>query len=396
MVFQLENEMKMARRFLLSVVLLATALPGQFATAKKPRPPVAEIQPKRFEEHGHVRVDNYYWLRERDNSKVLDYLNAENAYTDAVMADTKPLEERLYRETIARIKQDDSSVPAIDNGYEYYTRFEEGQQYPLYCRRLPQEGAAEAVMIDVNALAEGHPFCSVTGVDVNRQNELAAFAIDTVGRRIYTLRIRDLSNGKLLGEEIPSMTGNFEWAEDGRTLFYTRHDPVTLRPFQVYRHTIGTSPDADVLVYEEKDDTFSCNISKSRSKKYLFIELDQTLSNEVRYLDAANPTGSWAIFLPRSRDHEYSVDHIGDHFYIRTNDQAKNFRLMKAAEGAKGLKDWHEVIAHRDDVFVEQFALFSNDLVVRERRDGLSHVRIIPWSGEPEHEIDFGEPIRLS
>jgi oligopeptidase B len=382
----------MTRRAIFSVALLVTVLSARPAIAQSLQPPVAEVKPVRFEEHGHVRVDNYHWLRERENSKVLDYLKAENAYTDAVMADTKPLEEKLYRETIARIKQDDSSVPYLDNGYEYYTRFEEGKQYPLYCRRLPQDGAAEAVMIDVNELAEGHSFCSVSGARVNRQNELAAFAIDTVGRRIYTLRFKNLTIGKLLDEEIPSMTGNFEWAEDGRTLFYTRQDTVTLRPFQVYRHTIGTSPDADVLVYEEPDETFSCSVSKSRSKKFLFIELDQTLSNEVRYLSAENPTGDWKVFQPRRREHEYSVDHIGEHFYVRSNDQAKNFRLMKTAEGATEQVNWQEVIPHREHVLLEQFALFSKNLVVRERRDGLSHVRIIPWSGEPEHELDFGEP----
>jgi oligopeptidase B len=382
----------MTRRAIFSAALLVAVLSARPVIAQSLQPPAAEVKPVRFEEHGHVRVDNYLWLRERENSKVIDYLKAENAYTDAVMADTKPLEEKLYRETIARIKQDDSSVPFVDNGYEYYTRFEEGKQYPLYCRRLPQDGAAEAVMIDVNELAEGHSFCSVSGARVNRQNELAAFAIDTVGRRIYKLRFKNLSNGKLLDEEIPLMTGDFEWAEDGRTLFYTRQDPVTLRPFQVYRHTIGASPDADVLVYEETDETFSCSVSKSRSKKFLFIELDQTLSNEVRYLSAENPTGDWKVLQPRRRDHEYSVDHIGDHFYVRSNDQAKNFRLMKTAEGATEQTNWQEVVPHREHVLLEQFALFSKHLVVRERHDGLSHVRIIPWSGEPEHELDFGEP----
>jgi oligopeptidase B len=376
----------------LSAVLLFTVLLALSTRAQIPKPPVAEVKPVKHELHGHVRVDNYAWMRERDSSKVLDYLKAENAYTDAMMAGTKPLEEKLYREIIARIKQDDSTVPYQDNGYEYYARFEEGKQYPLHCRRLPQDGAAEQLMIDVNTLAEGHAFCSVAGVSVNLQNELAAFAVDTVGRRIYTLRIKNLSNGKLLNEEIPSMTGSFVWAEDGQTLFYTRQDPVTLRPFQVYRHTIGTSPDADVLVYEEKDETFSCTVSKSRSKKYLFISSDQTLSNEVRYLNAKNPTGSWTVFQPRRRKHEYSIDHIGNQFYIRTNDQAKNFRLMKVAEGATEQKNWQEVIAHRDDVLIEQFALFLDYLVVQERREGLSRARIIPWSGEPEHELDYGEP----
>jgi oligopeptidase B len=379
-------------RFLKSVAVPIALLCVQLAAAKKPQPPIAEVRPHELTEHGRVRVDNYYWLRERGDPKVLAYLKAENDYVDAVMADTKPLEEKLYREIIGRIKQDDSTVPYPENGYEYFARLEEGKQYPLFCRRRLEAGAGEEVMLDVNELAQGHPFCSASGVDVNRQNNLGAFAVDTVGRNIYTLRIKDLTTGKLLADEIPAMTADFEWAEDGRTLFYTRQDPTTLRPHQVYRHAVGASADDDELVYEEKDETFSCSLAKSRSKKFLFIVSDHTLSNEVRFLDAANPTGEWKVLERRRRDHEYSVDHLNGAFYIRTNDQAKNFRLMKVAEDATGRENWQEVVPHRDDVLLERFVLFEDYLVVQERREGLSHVRIIPWSGEGEHELDFGEP----
>ncbi|HEX2476178.1 MAG TPA: S9 family peptidase [Lacipirellulaceae bacterium] len=382
----------MWQRFISSIAVPIALLCMQGAAAEMPQPPIAEVRPHELKEHGRVRLDNYYWLRERGDAKVLAYLKAENDYIDAVMADTKPLEEKLYREIIGRIKQDDSTVPYPDNGYEYFARLEEGQQYPLFCRRRLQNGAAEEVMLNVNELAKGHSFCSASGVDVNRQNNLGAFAVDTVGRNIYTLRIKDLTTGKMLDDEIPAMTANFEWAEDGRTLFYTRQDPTTLRPYQVYRHVVGTSADDDVLVYEEKDETFDCALAKSRSKKFLFIVSDHTLSNEVRFLDAANPTGEWKVLEPRRRDHEYSVDHLNGVFYIHTNDNAKNFRLMKTAEDATGREHWQEVVPHRDDVFLERFVLFDDYLVVQERRDGLSHVRIIPWSGEAEYELDFGEP----
>jgi oligopeptidase B len=383
--------MRSLRILFVSVAILLAALSAHSLLAQPPRPPVAEIKPVDLKEHGKVRVDNYFWLRERDNPKVLDYLQAENAYTDAVMAESKPLEEKLYRETIARIKQDDSTVPYLDNGYEYWTKFSEGQEYPIYCRRLPQAGAEDEVMIDVNELAKGNTFCSVSGLEVNRQKSLAAFAIDTVGRNIYTLRIKDLASGKLLDDNVPAMAGNLVWAEDSKTVFYTRQDPETLRPYQIYRHVVGTDPAVDVLVYEEKDDTFNCYVSKSRSKKYIMIASEHTLSNEFRYLDATNPTGEFRVFEPRRRDHEYSVDHLGDHFYIRSNDKAKNFRLLKTAENATAQANWQDVIPHRDDVLLEDFSLFDDYLVVQERRSGLSRLRVIPLSNEPEHEIDLPE-----
>ena len=224
------------------------------ANAQRAQAPKAEIKPTELTKHGHTRVDNYFWLRSRTDKKVLDYLKAENEYLDAMMADTKPLEEKLYKETIARLKQDESSVPYKDNGYEYYSRFEEGKQYRIYCRRRDQDNAPEEILLDVNKLAEGHAFCSVAGVDVNPSNDLAAFAVDMVGRRMYTLHVKELSSGKVLEDEIPRVSRNFEWAEDGRTLFYTRQDPETLRWYQIYRHKIGTDPKTDELVYEEKDD----------------------------------------------------------------------------------------------------------------------------------------------
>jgi oligopeptidase B len=380
----------MSTRLLVAAITMTTF--SNSLKAETPQPPVAAVVPTELEKHGHVRVDNYFWMRDRDNPKVIDYLEAENNYIDAVMTKTKPLEEKLYKEIIGRIKQDDSSVPYEENGYEYYRRYEEGGQYPIYCRRPATEDAREEVMVDVNQLAQGHKFCSVRSVKVNCHNELAAFAIDTVGRNIFALRIKDLSTDKILDEEIKAITGNFVWAEDGATLFYAKQDPRTLRSFQIFRHQLGTDAANDELVFEEKDETFSCHVSKTRSKKYILIESTHTLSAECRFLNASDPTGEFQVFEPRRRDHEYSVDHIGDWFYVRTNDQAKNFRLMKTAADATSQENWQEVIPHRDTVLLQQFSLFDDYLVVQDRRDGLSRLRIIPWAGGPEHELDFGEP----
>jgi oligopeptidase B len=373
-----------------SIIFIAALCAG--ATAQQPQPPIADKKPVELKKHGHVRVDEYFWLCERANPKVLAYLKAENEYTDAMMTPYKSLEEKLYRETIARIKQEDTTVPYLENGYEYQVRFEEGREYPLHCRRLRQAGATQEVILDVNDLAKGSTFCAVTGFSVNRQNDLAAFSMDTIGRNIFTLRIKDLAKGAMLPDEVPAMTGNFVWAEDGRTLFYTRQDPQTLRPYRIFRHVVGTDTAADVLVYEEKDDTFGCRVSKTRSKKFLLITCRQTVSTECRYLEAANPTGEFRVFAPRRRDHEYSVDHIGDHFYIRTNDKARNFRLMKTAENATTEEHWQVAVPHRDDVLLEDFTLFNDYLVVEERRGGLPHLRVIPWSSpDREHEIDLDE-----
>lgn len=382
----------MPQRSLRAIVVFVAMCAVPYAIAQVPQPPEADVRKTELTAHGHTRIDNYFWLRDRNDRNVLEYLRAENDYLDAVMADTKPLEAKLYQEIIARIKQDDSSVPFTENGQVYYTRYEEGQQYPYYCRRRDQAGSVEEVMLDVNQLAKGHTFCAVPGVKVNRSNNLAAFAVDTVGRRIYTLRVKDLASGEMLSDHILTVTDNFVWAEDGQTLFYTRQDPETLRPYQIYRHMLGSDAGTDALVYEEKDDTFRCSIRKSRSKKYLLIESTHTLSTEYRFLDANKPLGDFQVFEPRRRDHEYSVDHLGDDFYVRTNDQAKNFRLVKTKVATTTQENWQEVVPHRQDVLLERFSLFSQFLVLEERRRGLTHVRIIPWSGAEEHELDFGEP----
>ncbi len=359
-------------------------------------PPVAKVEPVELNTHGHVRIDPYYWLRERDNPDVLAYLEAENAYTDAVTAHTKALEDALFEEMKGRIKQDDASVPYRQDGYYYYTRFEEGQEYPIYCRKQGTLEADEQVLLDANALAEGHDYFNVRGLEVSAGLDLLAFAVDTVGRRNYTLRFKNLTTGKVLPDEIPGVTGNVAWANDNQTVFYTRQDPVTLRWHRIYRHTLGTDPAADVLVYEETDETFSSFVFKTKSKRYLMIGSRQTLSDEYRFLDADDPDGTFQIVQPRQKDHEYGVDHYGDSFYIRTNDGAQNFRLMKTPVTATTRENWQEVIPHRDDVLLEGFEIFKDHLVLAERKNGLRQLRIRPWDGSREHYLDFGEPAYLA
>jgi len=354
--------------------------------------PVAKVVPHRLEMHGHIRTDNYYWLRERDNPEVIAYLEAENAYTEAVMAHTEALRETLYQEILGRIKQTDLSVPFLHNGYYYYSKTEEGKDYPIYARKKGSLEAVEEILVDVNQLAEGHGFTSVGRPAVSTGNEIIAFAHDTVGRRFYTIRFKNLTTGELLPDEIPGSTGNVAWANDNRTLFYARQDPETLRSYQIYRHVLGTEAAQDELVYQEDDVEFSCYVWKTKTEQYIIIGSSQTLSNEYRFLKADDPGGEFALFLPRERNHEYTIDHFGDHFYIATNDGAENFRLMRTPVDTTAKDRWEEVIPHRDDVLLEGFDVFRDHLVVMERRDGLLQMRVRTWLGDEDYYLDFGEP----
>jgi oligopeptidase B len=356
----------------------------------QPTPPTAPVKPKTLETHGIERADNYYWLRERENPEVISYLNAENEYTKAMLADVKSLEEDLFEEIKSRIKQDDSSVPYTDRGYVYYTRFEAGKQYPIYCRKLDTDNATEQIMLNVNVLAEGHSFCSVAGFQVSPDNQLASFAVDFTGRRKYKLKFKNLETGELLDDEIENVTGGSVWAKDNKTVFYTRKDPVTLRAYLVLRHELGSSLDDDVVVFEEEDEEFSCGVSRSRSRDFIMINSQQTLSTETRYLAADDPKGEFKLFSPRQKDHEYSVDHLGDKFFIRSNLDAKNFRLLTADPSALRQSQWKELIPHRDDVLLQRFSLFDDYLVLSERKNGLVQLRIIGDGND--YYLPFDEP----
>jgi len=383
-------------RFLFAILIGAAIVSGPLSNLSAAQdsdvqPPVAAVKPMVLENHGIKRTDNYFWLRERENQEVIDYLNAENAYADSVLADIKPLEESLFEEIKGRIKQDDASVPYTDRGYVYYTRFEEGKQYPIYCRKKDEEGSTESVMLDVNKLAEGKSFCSVSGVRISPNNNLLAFGVDFTGRRKYNLRFKDLTTGKLLEDQVENVTGGCVWANDSQTIFFTRKDPQTLRAYLIVRHKIGTPATDDVEVFEEKDEEFSCGVGKSRSRKYIFIFSQQTLSTETRYLNADDPTGDFKVFHPREPKHEYSVDHLGDQFFIYSNENATNFKLMTAAEDAHEKANWKQKIAHRDDVYLEGFSLFDDYLVISERENGLVQLRIQSNDGSSDEYMPFDE-----
>ena len=365
--------------------------------------PIANKTEKKITTHGDTRIDNYFWMRLSDEQKnaenpdkqtqsVLNYLNAENAYSKTVMAHTEDLQGSLYDEIVGRIKQDDESVPVKVNGYTYYSRFEEGKDYALYCRKKGGEEGEEEVMLNGPEMAEGHSYFAIGGRSVSDNNELLAYSTDLVSRRQYTISIKNLVTGKVYKDKIENTTGGITWANDNKTIFYTKKDPVTLRSYQIYKHIIGTDQSSDKLVFEEKDETFGCSVYKTKSKKYLMIASYQTLSTEYQFLDADNPGGEWTIFQPRERNLEYSVNHYEDNFYVVTNWNARNFRLMKTSVDATAKDNWQEVIAHREDVLIEGIDIFKNQLVVSERESGLTQLRIINWDDNSEHYIEFNDP----
>ncbi len=341
--------------------------------------------------HGHTRLDPYYWMRERENPDVKAYLEEENAYVEAVMQHTKPLQEKLYDEIVGRIKKTDMSVPYFLKGYHYYTRHEEGKEYPIHCRKKGTLDATEEVIIDVNEFAVDKPFCHVMGLSVSEDNNLVAFSLDTIGRRQYTIYIKNLETGELLDDVINNTTGGTTWSSDNNYLFYSVQDE-TLRSHKIFRHQLGTKDTEDIEVFHETDDTYRTFIYKSKSDRYLIIISASTVSTEYRVLDANNPTGEFKIIHPRERDLEYSIAHYGEYFYLITNYEAKNFRLMKTPINQTSKENWTEVIAHREDVFLEDIELFQDYLVLEERHNGLLELRILSWDGKTDYYLEFDEP----
>jgi oligopeptidase B len=357
-----------------------------------PVPPVAKIKAERLVKHNDLRIDNYFWMKDRENPEVKKYLDAENIYTNAVMKHTEKLQQKLFAEFQTRIKQTDLSVPYKEDDYYYYSKTIAGKDYPVYCRKKTSADTSEHIMLDLNAMSKGHGYFSVSAREISTNQNLIAYGEDTVGRRFYTLHVKNLTTGEITKNDIPMTTGQCAWANDNKTIFYSKQDPGTLRSFQVYRHVLGTDVSTDKLMYEEKDNTFKVSVFKTKSKKFILIESNQTLSSEYRFLDADAPTSTFKVFLPREKDHLYSIDHFRNNFYIRTNYKAKNFRLMTTPISQSAKQYWTDVIPHRDSVLFEGFEIFKNDLVVIERKAGLINLRIKPWKGAGEHYVDFGEP----
>nr|WP_299035350.1 S9 family peptidase [uncultured Tenacibaculum sp.] len=365
--------------------------------------PVAEKQPTKLEKHGDIRTDDYFWMRLTDEQKnaevkdeqtqkVYDYLNAENAYYEEMTKETKEFQEELFQEMKGRIKEDDESVPYKKDGYFYITRYEKGQQYPIYSRKKETLEAEEEIMFNVNNEAKGYDYFQLGGLNVSPDNKMTAFATDTVSRRQYFIRIKNLETGKIYKDIIENTTGGSVWANDNKTLFYAKKDPVTLRSSKIYKHTLGSDASLDELVYEEKDDTFGAFVTKSKSKDYIIIGSYSTVSTEYHVLDANNPDGELRIIQPRERDLEYDVAHYGDHFYIKTNkDGATNFKLMKTPVDKPGKENWVDVIPHRDDTLFEDFSIFKDYLVLEERNEGLNKIRIKRWDGTEDYYLPFEE-----
>ena len=375
----------------------------ELTEAQFPAPPTAEKQTHITAIHGLQLEDDYFWMRLSDEqkeaaepdeqtAKVVDYLNRENDYTKEVMNGTEAFQENLFNEIVGRIKQDDQSVPLLDNGYYYYSRYEEGKEYAIYCRKLGSLEAEEQVMLNVNEMAEGFNYYAVGGQSVSTNNNLLAFSVDTVSRREYTLQFKDLTTGEVLADRIPGTTGGATWANDNKTVYYSKKDPITLRSSRIFKHILGTDASADVLVFEEADETFSCGIGKSKSEQYLMIASYSTVSNEWRYLDANTPNGEWKIIQPRERNLEYSCSHYGEHFYITTNRDAKNFKLVRTPIHATTYENWEDVLPHRDATLLEGVDIFKDYLVVSERTEGLNQIRVKRWDDAEDYYIQFPDP----
>ena len=365
-------------------------------------PPDAAKKPHEMTIHGDTRVDDYYWMRLTDEQKsakekdshtqeVVDYIDAENDYTESRLKHTKKFQDKLFDEIVDRIKKDDESVPYLDNGYFYYTRYEKGKEYAIHCRKKESLDGEEEILLDENVLAKGHDYFAVGGMDVSPDNQWMSYGVDLVSRRIYTIYFKNLVTGDVLKQTIPNSTGSVAWANDNKTVFYTSKNEVTLLPEKIWRHKVGTDSAKDELVYEEKDESFYNGVYRSKSGEFIIIWNSSTLVNDYHILSANDPDGEFNNFSPRGTEHEYSIDHYQDKFYIITNWEAKNNRLMETSENATDMGNWKEVIAHRNDVHLLGMEIFKDHLVLNERKDGLRGLRVINQKNGQDEYINFGE-----
>ena len=369
--------------------------------------PDAKVVPHITEIHDLKLNDDYFWMRLSDEQKeaktpddqtqdVLDYLIAENDYKEAALAPTKDFQKELFDEIVGRIVKDDESVPVFYRGYWYYSRYEEGKEYAYNCRKKETMDSAEEILLDGPKLAEGHSYFAIGGSSVSPNNNIIVYGIDTVSRRQYTLRFKDLTTGIVFEDEIPETTGGAVWSNDNKTIFYTKKDPTTLRSYRILKHTLGADSSEDVVVYEETDDTFSVGVGKSKSERFIMIGSHSTLSSETRFIDADKPDSEWTVVQPRQDDHEYHVSHYGDNFYIQTNADAKNFKLVKTSIESPSRENWVDVIPHRADVLFEGTEIFEDFLVIAERKEGLTNIRVKSWDGSEDYYLEFNDPAYMA
>jgi oligopeptidase B len=379
---------------LLTLILISSLLScdtkTQNSMSELPNAPLAKQTPKNLTIHDDVRVDEFYWLNDRENPEVIDYLNKENDYYNAHTAHTKAFQTTLFDEMKSRIKEDDSSVPYKYNGYWYITKYEKGKDYPIYTRKKETLEAEEELLFDCNEMAKDHSYFRLVGLNINLNNDLVCYGIDTTGRRQYTLHIKDLKTNTVLEDEISNTTGGSTWANDNKTLFYTKKDETTLRSEAIFKHRLNTNQKSDELIYEETDDTFGVSVYKTKSKKYLVIVSYSTLTTEYQILNANTPDVEFKVFQPRTRGLEYSISHYGDSFYIVSNaDGAQNFKLSKTSETQTQKGYWKDVIPHRENVFLEDIEIFKDFLVVSERENGLNQIHIKRWDGSDSYYLPF-------
>ncbi len=355
-----------------------------------PQPPVAKKIPKETKIHGDTLVDNYFWLRERENLEVKAYLMAENAYADAIMSPTIPLQEALYKEVLSHIKETDLGVPYRDGGYYYYSRTEQGKNYAIFCRKKGSLDAKEEIILDVNELAKGLPYLGIGAVEVSNDGNLLAFATDTTGYREYTLQVKDLRTGVILPDKIEKVSYSVSWANDNKTIFYSTIDHAK-RPYRIQRHVLGSSKDE--LVYEDLDESFYVGANGTRDRKYILISSGSADTSEISYIPSDHPDQKPVVILPREKGHEYSIDHRDGSFYILTNNNAKSFRLVQVPVGSPQPENWRELIPYRKGVMLEDVDLFENHAVISEREGGLEYIDVLDLRSGAAHRIQVPEPV---
>jgi len=381
--------------FLLLGILFFSSLLPKTAICKNQQeivPPVAAVIPKIDTLHGDVRVDNYFWLRERGNPEVIKYLEAENEYTNSIMKHTTEFQKKLYKEMLSRIKETDLTVPERLDDYYYYTRTEEGKQYQIYCRKKGTLEAKEEIILDQNILAQGYKYFDIGAITISPNHKLLAYSVDTLGSEKFTLYIKNLETGTLFDERISNTGYSLAWANDNKTLFYTLLDEQK-RPYKLYRHTLGTATTEDIFVYHEKDEAFFLSIARTKSKKYLIMDVETHTTTEAYYLDADTPHGIFRLIHPRQHEMEYYVDHYDSKFFVLTNKNAKNFKLMEVSVNNPSKDNWKELIPHRDEIKIDGIDVFKNHLVIYEREKGLEKIRIINLNSNETHYVEFPEPV---